>query len=120
MSPTMKQTTAMAANAVATPLAGSQYEYLSRRAKVQFAILNDPDVGGAGVSAGQTEASIFTGPDVVMEPSVADDRVATQPIQKVFDIVAEDIVPPGQRISIRLRNLGVASSVRTVVWVTYF
>lgn len=114
--PTIKERTTLAANGTAFPLTGNQYEYLPRRAKVQFAVLVEEVPAGAAA-----EATIYTGSNVVMQGSTVDTRAAAEPIQRPYDVVAEDIVAGGERISVQLRETGgVASVVRTVVWIQWF
>lgn len=109
--PTIKATTALAANAQANPLVGSQYEYLPWPAKVDFAILAD--------TGGVVEANVQSGSDILMQNTQIDEKALGTPISSRDDIVVTDIAAPGERLGVHIREVaGAATTVRTQVWIT--
>lgn len=108
--PTIKTTTALAANGTANPLAGSQYEFLPWNARVRVAAFVDP---------GETvEAFISSGSDILMSNAPLDEKAATLPIT-LEDYQLEDGVLAGERLVIQLRETGGATArVRTQVEIT--
>jgi len=110
MSPTIKQTAVMLTGTKATPLQGSQYEYLPFDALVQAAIRSDV----SGVTA-----TMFSGTDVLLEDSPVDILAAATPIQFPDDYDIQDVAAAGERIGITLRNGNVGTAtVRVVVRIT--
>lgn len=109
--PTIKRTTALAIGAEATPLTGSQYEYLPWPALIEAAVLADP---GGGVNA-----DFFSGSDVVMQNSPLDEKPTTEPIIYPDDYQIQDVAAGGERLGLTLREVGgAATNVRTVVRIT--
>lgn len=107
MTPVINRKTDLAIAARANPIAGSQYEWLPWPSLVRFYILADGD----GVFA-----SLFTGSNVILEPSEVDQRPVTEPINVADDVLAEDVVGGGERLGVELRNeSGAARVVRTRV-----
>lgn len=109
--PTIKVTSTLAANGVANPLAGSQYEYLPFPALVEAAIL--ADAGDA------INADFFSGSDVVMQNSPLDTLAVATPIRYPDDFQIQDVAGAGERLGITLRDTsGVGGTARTVVRIT--
>ena len=108
--PSIKPSAVLGANDVANLLAGSQYEYLPWPAKVDIAVLTSP--------AGQVEATIYSGSDVLMEGSLIDEKATTDPIT-IFDFQVDDVADAGERLSITVRETaGVGATVRALVRLT--
>ena len=111
--PTIRKTTALAANGQANPLVGSQYEYLPWDALVQFAVLKD------SAGAGTVEATIFSGSDVLLEQSQIDEKALSDPVRFPDDYDVQDVAAAGERINVTLREIsGNVDTVRTVVRIT--
>lgn len=110
--PTIKETTVLAANEVATPLSGSQYEYLPWPALIEAAVLVDP--------GGSVSADFFSGSDVVMQNSPLDEKPATEPITHPFDYQIQDVANGGERLGLTIRETAgaAATTVRTVIRIT--
>jgi len=100
----------VAANAsVANVLSGNQYEYLLRAAKVEFAIT---------ASAVGMNATVSTGQTVLQN----DQEVSSQNRFGIYpdDFTLTDVVGPGERIVVGLRNTtGGAITAFVTVRVTY-
>lgn len=113
--PTIKRTTPLAANGSANPLVGSQYEFLPFDAAIEVAILHD----GAGTPAGEVEATMFSGSDVLLENAQIDTKAATDPIVHPDDFMIVDVAAAGERLGLTIRETaGGAPTVRTVVRIT--
>lgn len=106
--PTIKRTTDLAANGVANPLAGSQYEFLPFDAAIRFTAFVDP---GQNV-----EAVLFSGTDVLLEGAELDEKPATEPIKINEDTLVRDVAAAGERLGYQIREIGgLAARVRTVI-----
>lgn len=111
--PTIKRSTVLAANGVANPLQGSQYEYLPFDALIQ-----------AAIRVGATEtavATMFSGSDLLLEESPIDEKAATEPIVFPEDYDIQDVAAAGERIGLTVRETAGAvggATVRTVVRIT--
>ena len=109
--PTIKKTTALAANGSANPLQGSQYEFAQFDALIEAAIV---------VAPGNTvEANMFSGSDLLLENAPLDEKAATLPVTFPDDVIVQDVVAAGERIGLTLRETGGAvASVRTAIRIT--
>jgi len=108
--PTVQVRTVMTANGVATPLAGSQYEFLPFDANVEISIQAD----ATGVLA-----TVYSGSDVLLEEGPI--QVGTINILPKYpdDYFLQDIAAAGERLSIKLRDTsGAARTVMTTVRLT--
>ena len=108
--PTIAIRTALAASSTAKPLQGTQYEYLTFPAYVEFAMSAD----ATGVLA-----TIQTGSDVIQEESPV--QLGTINVQPKYpdDFFQNDVVGAGERINVTLRDTsGAARVVQTVVRIT--
>lgn len=94
--PLIKTRTTMTANGSATPLTGSQYEYLPFNALVEFAILAD-----TGATVLQT---VFSGSDVLQQSSQADILAVASPILYPDHYSLNDIAGRGERINVQLQE----------------
>lgn len=94
--PTIKRTVSLAAGAEATPLTGSQYEYLPFDASIEAAVLAD-----AGASI---EATMYSGTDVLLENTIIDQLAVATPIKYPEDYDITDVAAAGERLGIRLRE----------------
>jgi hypothetical protein len=109
--PTIKVTSNLAANGVANPLTGSQYEYLPWPALIEAAIL--ADAGDA------INADFFSGSDVVMQNSPLDNKAVTAAIVYPDDFLVQDVAGAGERLGLTLRETaGAAAIARTVIRIT--
>lgn len=97
--PTIKVDVAagLAAGAVATPLAGSQYERLPWDATVSFGIFK-------AAVADIVRASVFSGSDVLLEDADLDTLAATTPIKPSEDLQVTDVAAAGEKLGLRIRN----------------
>ena len=77
-------------------LSGSVFEFVKRPTRVRFYVV--------GNAAGEARATIQSGTDVLMEESPVS-RAARFPIDP-DDRTAEDIAMPGDRLILKLRNVG--------------
>lgn len=95
--------TALGASSTATPLAGSQYEYLPFDAFVEFGIVAD---------ANGVLASVFSGSDVLMEegPVILGSAINIAP-RYPDDYQLQDEAVAGDRLSVRLRDTSAAARV---------
>jgi len=101
----------MAANGIAFPLQGNQYEYLPFDAQVEFAIKGDT---GANVVA-----TVYSGSDLLMQQAQIDDIAVATAIQYPWDVDVKDVAAQGERLNAELREAaGATPVVRTVVWIT--
>jgi hypothetical protein len=95
--PTIKTVSVLAANGVAFPLQGSQYEFLPWNARVRLVAFVDP---GEEVSA-----FVSSGSDILMSNAPLDEKAATDPIT-LEDYQLEDFALAGERIVLELREVG--------------
>lgn len=95
---------------VATPLSGSQYEYLPFPARIELAVL--ADAGDVVV------ATFFSGTDVLLENSQVDQKPLAEPIQYPWDYDIEDVAAAGERLGLTLTAQSAAAVVRTVLRIT--
>lgn len=106
--PTIRDSRSVAANSTVYPLQGSQYEFMSQNAKVEFAVI----AAATGILA-----SIFSGSDVLQQAAPA--TVKTTPAMYPEDFLVEDVAAAGERISCEIRNTtGGAIVVETIVRIT--
>jgi hypothetical protein len=108
--PTLQFRTVMTANGTATPLSGSQYEYLPFPCVVEIGIAAD----ATGVLA-----FVASGTDILQEEGPT--AVKAINIQPVYpdDFNLSDQAAPGDRLSIKLRDTsGVIRTVMTTVRIT--
>lgn len=111
--PTIKRTTALGANEEATPLSGSQYEYLPWPALIEAAVIVEP--GGA------VDADFFSGSDVVLQSAPLDEKALTAPLTYPDDYQVQDVANGGERLGLTIRETAGAAgptTVRTVVRIT--
>ena len=109
--PTIKRVSDLPAiGDIATPLSGSQYEYLPFPARIELAILADPgDI---------VTATFFSGTDVLLENSPLDEKSAAEPIQYPWDYDIEDVAAAGERLGLTLTSQSLLARVRTVLRIT--
>lgn len=109
--PTFKQRVELAANGVANPLQGWQYQTLPWNARVRIAALAD--------TGDNITAFVGSGSDVLMGPSSRiDEKPLAEPINQL-DFSLEDVALAGEILTLELREAaGVASTARVVVEVT--
>jgi hypothetical protein len=108
--PVIQVRTALGANSTATPLAGTQYEFLGFDAFVEFAMQAD----ATGVLA-----TVQSGTDVLQEESPV--QLGTINVQPKYpdDFFLNDVAAAGERLKVALRDTsGVARTVMTVVRIT--
>jgi hypothetical protein len=89
-------TTNIAANAIATPLQGNQYEYLPFAAAVAFAIV---------ANAATLDVTVFSGSDVLQQggpPSLKTTIVTVYP----DDFLLDDVAGAGERLNVQIRETG--------------
>lgn len=91
--PTIQKSTTMATGTTATPLAGSQYEFLPFPAQLEFAITSD---------VASVQATVYSGSDVLLEASDVPVKAGTQAYPD--DYTLTDVAAAGERISVQLRN----------------
>lgn len=110
--PTIKRRTVLAAvGEIATPLTGSQYEYLPFPARIELAVL--ADVGDT------VFATFFSGTDVLLENAQLDEKAVLDPIQYPWDYDVEDVAAAGERLGLTLTNSGIVNAiVRTRLRIT--
>lgn len=109
--PTIKDRRDIAANAIAFPLQGNQYEYLPFDAMVEFALKADAGDNIVG--------TVYSGSDLLMQQARLDEIAVATAIQYPWDVDVKDVAAQGERLNAELREAGgVASTVRTVVWIT--
>jgi hypothetical protein len=103
--PTILKTTSMATATTATPLSGSQYEFLPFPAQLEFAIVSD---------VASVTASVFSGSDVLLENGDVPVK-ATAPVYP-DDYFLSDVANAGERINVSLRNNNAGTAtIRTAV-----
>ena len=108
--PTIQTRTVLGINGTATPLSGSQYEYLPFPCVVEIGIAAD----ATGVLA-----SVSSGTDILQEEGPV--AVKTINIQPVYpdDFNLSDQAAPGDRLSVKLRDTsGAARTVMCTVRLT--
>lgn len=111
--PTIKVTSSLGANASVNPLTGSQYEYLPFAALIQAAIMAD--------TAGEVEATMFSGSDVILQNAPLDVKAVTSPVTYPEDYQIQDTALAGERLGLTIRETGGnvgPTLVRTVVRIT--
>jgi hypothetical protein len=101
--PVISVRTALGASSTATPLSGSQYEYLPFDAFVEFGIVAD----AVGVLA-----TVISGSDVLMEegPVILGSAINVMP-RYPDDYLLNDDAVAGDRLSVRLRDTSAAARV---------
>jgi len=101
-------TTAAAAGSTTNPLIGSQYEYLSFAAALEFAIYAD---------TGDTfTLSVFSGSDVLMQNSTMPILATAAPIIYPDHYFLQDAIMPGERIGVSAVNgTGAVADFRTAL-----
>jgi len=108
--PVLPIRTVLAANGTATPLSGSQYEYVPFAARVEIGISTD----ATGVLA-----TVSSGPDILQEEGPV--QVGTINVQPKYpdDFYLVDEAAPGDRLKVGLRDTsGAQRIVMTVVRLT--
>lgn len=100
--PVIQKRVALAANGTATPLAGSQYEFLPFDAQIEIAVQAD----ATGVVA-----SVFSGSDVLMQEDAV--QIGTINVFPKYpdDFYLRDVAAAGERLSINLRDTSGAARV---------
>lgn len=108
--PVITNVTTVAANSTATPLVGTQYEFLPFDAHIAFGIVAD----ATGV-----QATVYSGSDLLQQEGPVIIRAAGAfPIDDQ-DFYLTDVVAAGERLSVQLRNTtGAGIATRTVVKIT--
>jgi len=103
--------TDVAAGSTTNPLIGSQYEYLSFAAFVEFAIYAD---------TGDTfTLSVFSGSDLLMQNGTMPILATAVPIIVPDHYFLNDVIMPGERIGVSAVNgTGAVASFRTSVRIT--
>jgi len=108
--PTITVRTALAASATATPLSGSQYEFLPFPARVEIGIAAD----ATGVLA-----TVSSGPDILQEEGPTSVKTINIPPVYPDDFTLEDEAAAGDRLKVGLRDTsGAARVVMTTVRIT--
>lgn len=103
--------TTMTANGTATPLSGSQYEYLPFDALVEIAI--------QASAVNQVLATVYSGMDVLMEESAVQFGTSGAVPKYPDDFYLVDEALAGERLNIKLREIaGATPVVITVVRLT--
>lgn len=101
---------ALAANGTATPLAGSQYEFLPGDAMVEIGMMAD----ATGVLA-----TVMSGADVLQEEGPVQVGTINQQPKYPDDFYLQDAAAAGEKITVRLRDTsGVARVVTGIVRIT--
>lgn len=101
----------LAANGLAFPLQGNQYEFLPFDAFVEFAILGD--------AAAVVNASVFSGSDVLMQNAQIDVLAVANPIVYPDHYNLSDVAAAGERLGVTLQEAaGATPIVRTSVRIT--
>lgn len=95
---------------VATPIGGSQYEYLPFPARIEVAVLAD--------TGDVVTATFFSGTDVLLENAQLDEKAVAEPIQYPWDYDLEDVAAAGERLGLTLTAQSALSVVRTRVRIT--
>jgi hypothetical protein len=93
--PIIRKKTDLADGATAFPLQGSQYEYLPFNALLEFAIVQLTD------ATATTEATVYSGSDVLQEQSECDQKAALSAIYP-DDFTLQDVAAAGERIGVQL------------------
>jgi len=93
--PTIQTRTVLAASGTATPLSGSQYEYLPFAAMVEIGLATD----ATGVLA-----TVSSGSDILQEEGPV--QIKTINVQPTYpdDFGLSDLAAPGDRLSVKLRD----------------
>lgn len=109
--PVMTFRTVMTANGTATPLSGSQYEFLPFDARIEIAIT-------ASVVS-QVVATVYSGTDLLMEEGPVSFGTLGQAPKYPDDFMLVDDALAGDRLKINLREFaGGTPTVMTVVRIT--
>jgi len=109
--PVMQFRTTMTANGTATPLSGSQYEYLPFDALVEIAM--------QASAVNQVVATVYSGMDVLMEEGQIQQGTSGVLPKYPDDFFLVDEALAGERLSVRLRETaGATPVVMTVVRLT--
>ena len=109
--PLIKVRSDIAANAVATPLQGNQYEFLPFDALVEFAVLAD---AGDNITA-----TVYSGSDVLQQNARADELAVASPILYPDHYSLQDVAMQGERLNVILQEAGgIASTFRVAVRIT--
>ncbi|NOT31876.1 MAG: hypothetical protein HOP15_15630 [Planctomycetes bacterium] len=105
------QTTGAAAGATVNPLQGSQFEFLSYDAFVEFAIYAD---------TGDTwTISVFSGSDVLMQNATAPILATAAPILYPDHYFLNDVAGAGERLGVQAVNgTGAVADFRTSLRIT--
>ena len=105
-------TSVLAANSVAFPLAGSQYEYLPFNARVEFAIVTDAAAGD------EFQTTVYSGTDVLQQQGPMSVKATAQPVYP-DDFLLDDVAAAGERLSVELnQGTGGDLEVETTVKIT--
>lgn len=108
--PTISKLTALAANAVANPFQGDQYEIIGFPARAEFAVVAE----ATGVLA-----TIFSGSDLLQQAAPATQRAAGVPPVYPDDFLVDDVADVNDRLQVSLQNTTAgAINVRTVCRLT--
>ena len=98
----------VAAAAIITPWAGSQYEILPFDARIWVALLAD--------TGDLFNASVFSGSDVLMQNSPIDELALANPVLFPDHYSLEDLAAQQERLGCQLTNLtGAVADVRTAL-----
>lgn len=105
------QTTGAAAGSTVNPLQGSQFEFLSYDAFVEFAVYAD---------TGDTwTVSIFSGSDVLMQNATAPILATAVPILYPDHFYLNDVAGAGERLGVQAVNgTGAVADFRTALRIT--
>jgi hypothetical protein len=109
--PLINKQTVMTANGTATPLAGTQFEFLPYDARVEIAI--------QASAVSQVVATVYSGSDLLMEEGPV--QVGTIGVMPKYpdDFFLVDDALAGDRLSVRLREItGATPTVMTAVRIT--
>lgn len=101
--PVIQTRTTMTANGTATPLSGSQYEFLPFNARVEIAI--------QASAVNQVVATVYSGSDVLMEEGQVQQGTTGVLPKYPDDFFLVDDALAGDRLSIRLRETAGATPV---------
>lgn len=107
-------TTVAAGTTVANIMAGSQFEFMGRPARVQVYQVGDP------AAAGPYNSEVFFGQELELADGPGPIGVAAIGPTIPDDLVLDDVAAPGDRLIIRLTETGGAANaiVRTLVVIT--
>lgn len=108
--PTMRViTTNLAANSLAYPLSGQQFEYLPFNARVEFAVV---------ANAATVDVTIYSGSDLLQQGGPPTNK--TTPVVYPDDFMLDDVAMAGERLNVILRETGAVATtdIETVVRVT--